>query len=81
MASNKKMQEYKPTLKLNFTWEYILPVLILGIFCSDGPVPTTYPSSHVTLKAKLFVWKDSMQNLQQQISAINWNKNKFAKLP
>ena len=36
MASNKKMQENKPTLKFNFTWEYMWPVLILGIFCSDG---------------------------------------------
>ena len=36
MASNQKMQENKPTLKFNFTWEYMWPVLILGIFCSDG---------------------------------------------
>ena len=38
MASNRKMQENKPTLKFNFTSEYVWPVLILGVFCSDGPI-------------------------------------------
>ena len=38
MASNKKMQENKPTLKFNFTWECMWPVLILGSFCSRGPI-------------------------------------------
>ena len=38
MASNKKMQENKPTLKFNFTQEYMRPDLILSIFCSDGPI-------------------------------------------
>ena len=36
MASNQKMQENKSTLKFNFTQDYMWPVLILGIFCSDG---------------------------------------------
>ena len=37
MASNKKMQENNSTLKFNFTQEYVWPVLIWGVFCSDGP--------------------------------------------
>ena len=37
MASNQKMHENKPTLKFNFTYEYVWPVLILCVFCSDGP--------------------------------------------
>ena len=48
MASNQKMQENKPTLKFNFTWEYMWPVLILGIFCSDG-------QNQRTLIAQIFV--------------------------
>ena len=72
MASYKKMQENKPTLKVNFTWEYMWPVLILGIFCSDGQnqralISNGDPSieSNINLrgcnqstKTEIFPWKD-----------------------
>ena len=41
MASNRKMQENKHSLQFNFACEYVWPVLILGIFCSDGPIQHT----------------------------------------
>ena len=50
MASNQKMQENKPTLKFNFTWEYMWPVLILGIFCSDGPIQRALLDSNPTTR-------------------------------
>ena len=41
------MQENKSTLEFKFSLKYMWPVLILGIFCSDGPFQRTLFASPI----------------------------------
>ena len=80
MAPNKRMQENKPTLKFNFTLEYMWPVLILGIFCSDGPIQRAPVVILMFLKSLLgltFKNLDFMVHCLQNIITLNYQSGQL----